>query len=120
MKIHHVQIMIPPGREAEATGFYAGLLGLDVVPKPPGAGRPGLWFSCGEQEIHLGIDDGAAEPRASRAHAAFEIDDFDAVRARITGADFEVRDAAPLSGRRRFHTRDPFGNRLEFLEPLPD
>ncbi len=115
MRIHHAQIMIPAGREDEARGFYEGLLRLTPVPRPPEMPDPGLWYRCGELELHLGIQKSAPDPE-SRAHVAFATADLDAVRARIEGADLETRDAAPLGGRRRFHARDPFGNRLEFLE----
>ena len=43
--VDHVQIPIPAGREDEARRFYAGLLGLREVPKPPElAKRGGLWL----------------------------------------------------------------------------
>ena len=35
---------------------------------------------------------------------------------RLTGAGFDVAWDDGISGRRRFHTLDPFGNRLEFLD----
>jgi len=33
--IDHVQLAMPPGREGEARAFYADLLGICEVPKPP-------------------------------------------------------------------------------------
>jgi catechol 2,3-dioxygenase-like lactoylglutathione lyase family enzyme len=116
MRIHHVQIMIPAGREDEARGYYAGLLGLTPILRPEGVSpRPGLWFRCGSQEVHLGVQAELPDPE-SRAHVAFAVPDLAALRARIEGADFEVKDAPPVGGAPRFHTRDPFGNRLEFVE----
>ena len=38
--LDHVQLAMPPGREAEAEAFYSGLLGLERVPKPTDSGRP--------------------------------------------------------------------------------
>ncbi len=113
MRIHHVQIMVPAGREDEARGFYQGLLGLIPRERPPQE-RPGLWYSVGGAEVHLGL--GETPPGDSRAHVAFVVEDLDLMRSRLEGADFEVREARPLGGARRFHTRDPFGNRLEFME----
>ena len=54
VRIDHVQLAIPPGGEARAREFYAGVLGLVEVPKPePMRARGGMWFDCG---IHLGIE----------------------------------------------------------------
>src|SRR5262245_22002430 len=42
--IHHAQIMIPPGGEAEARRFYGELLGMTEIEKPePLRARGGLW-----------------------------------------------------------------------------
>jgi catechol 2,3-dioxygenase-like lactoylglutathione lyase family enzyme len=106
--------MIPAGREDEARGFYEGLLGLVPIPRPE-MENPGFWYRCGAEEVHLGIEAGGGGA-SSRAHVAFAVENLDTLRARLSGADFEVRDGRPLAGARRFHTRDPFGNRLEFME----
>src|SRR5205807_686128 len=34
VRLDHVQLAMPPGREDEAEAFYSGLLGLQRVPKP--------------------------------------------------------------------------------------
>jgi catechol 2,3-dioxygenase-like lactoylglutathione lyase family enzyme len=106
--------MIPAGREDEARGFYEELLGLVPVPRPD-LDNPGLWYRCGTQEVHLGIERGLFGV-SSRAHVAFAVENLKTLRARLEGADFEVRDARAATGGPRFHTRDPFGNRLEFME----
>lgn len=112
--------MIPAGREDEARGFYEGVLGLIPVPRPD-MPNPGFWYRCGEQEVHLGVETGPFTA-SSRAHVAFAVEELDLVRASLEGADFEVREARGAgggrgtAGGRRFHTRDPFGNRLEFME----
>ena len=42
VRLDHVQLAMPPGREAEAEAFYSGLLGLVRLPKPePLAARGG-------------------------------------------------------------------------------
>ena len=33
--LHHVQLAMPRGQEASAREFYAGVLGMTEVPKPP-------------------------------------------------------------------------------------
>ena len=35
VRLDHVQLAMPPGLEAQAEAFYAGVLGLERVPKPP-------------------------------------------------------------------------------------
>ena len=115
MRIHHVQIAIPPGREPEARGFYEGLLGLEPILRPVGSRGRGFWYRAGDQEVHLReAEEGfRADPHA---HTAFLVPDPERLMARIEGADFEVQPAPPRGGQFRFHTRDPFGNRLEFME----
>ena len=55
--IDHVQLAMPAGREDDARAFYAGLLGLSEVPKPPHlAARGGCWFETRDVKIHLGVD----------------------------------------------------------------
>ena len=48
VRLDHVQLAMPAGREAEAEAFYSGLLGLVRLPKPePLASRGGCWFGDG-------------------------------------------------------------------------
>jgi hypothetical protein len=76
--------------------------------------RGGCWFACGSQEIHCGVE---AEVAPSRRHPALLTDDLDALRARLDAAGIETTTERELPGYRRFYARDPFGNRLEFLQP---
>jgi hypothetical protein len=105
--------MIPKGREDEAVGYYGGLLGLTPIPRPATFRNAGFWFRAGDQEVHLGVAEGL--PAETRAHVAFSTAELDLLRARLEAADFDVREAPALDGVRRFHTWDPFGNRLEFM-----
>jgi catechol 2,3-dioxygenase-like lactoylglutathione lyase family enzyme len=99
-----------------ARSFYAGVLGLVEVAKPPAlALRGGVWFACGDQQLHCGIE---PEVAPSRRHPALLTDDLDELRARLEAAGRPVRDDDDRPGHRRFYTEDPFGNRLEILEPL--
>jgi catechol 2,3-dioxygenase-like lactoylglutathione lyase family enzyme len=119
--IHHVQIACPPGAEDRMRAFYTGVLGWPELPKPPLlAARGGCWFRVPgvggpAGELHVGVED-PFQP-ARKAHPAFVVD-LDATAAAIEAADHEVRwaDPAEVPGRRRFHTNDPVGNRLEFLD----
>ena len=115
---HHVQIAAPPGSEAEVRGFYGEVLGLPEIPKPAHlAVRGGLWFRCGSQELHVGIDPDFRP--GWKTHPAFHVSGLDHLRERLGGRGVDVFDDLPLPGFHRFYARDPFGNRLEFVEASP-
>jgi catechol 2,3-dioxygenase-like lactoylglutathione lyase family enzyme len=106
---------MPPGEEARARAFYVALVGFREVPKPPTlARRGGLWLALDRGELHLGVEEGFRPAR--KAHPAFEVEGWAALRSRLAAAGSEVTDDAELPGRRRFYVQDPFGNRLEFVE----
>jgi catechol 2,3-dioxygenase-like lactoylglutathione lyase family enzyme len=112
--IAHVQLAILPGGEEVARTFYSGLLGLTELPKPAALrDRGGVWFQCGPQEIHCGIEEPVAP---TRRHPAFLIDDLDELKAALEAAGFPTEADRQMPGYRRFYAQDPFGNRLEFLE----
>jgi catechol 2,3-dioxygenase-like lactoylglutathione lyase family enzyme len=116
LAIDHVQVAITAGGEVEARRFYGDVLGMPEVPKPETlAGRGGVWFACGDQQLHCGVEDRVAP---SRRHPALRTDDLDGVRARLEAAGFPIRTDAELPGYRRFYTEDPFGNRVELLQPI--
>lgn len=118
MRFHHVLLAAPPGGEEAARAFYAGLLGLEEIPKPANlVGRGGVWFRSGQLELHIGIEQDFRP--AQKAHPAFEVENLERLRERLERAGVPVSDDEPLSGYVRFHARDPFGNRLEFLERKP-
>lgn len=115
--IDHVQLAMPAGREAEARDFYEGLLGIPEKAKPPNlAKRGGCWFENGALKVHLGVE--ADFRPARKAHPAFIVDDVRAVAARIAAAGHRVVDDEKLEGYDRVFVDDPFGNRLELMEPL--
>lgn len=112
--LDHVQVAITAGGEAAARRFYGEVLGLREIPKPGAlAGRGGVWFACGAQQLHCGVEEPIAP---SRRHPALLTDDLDAVRVRLEVAGFPIRTDAELPGYRRLYTEDPFGNRIELLQ----
>ncbi len=114
--VNHVQISIPKDAEDKARSFYCGVLGLSEIPKPDAlAGRGGFWLELGRQQIHFGAEDGVDRAK-TKAHVAYEVDDLDAWRIKLAGAGCEVIDGIPVPGCDRFEFRDPFGNRIEFLQ----
>ena len=117
VRLDHVQLAMPPGREDEAAAFYEGVLGIPQVPKPPHlAVRGGCWFERGALKVHLGVDPDFRP--ATKAHPAFEVDDVRALAAAIAEAGYRVIDDEPLEGYDRVYASDPFGNRLELMQPV--
>ncbi len=116
MKLHHVQLAMPRGREDEAEAFYAGLLGLQRVPKPPNLEkRGGCWFRGESIELHLGVEEPFSP--AKKAHPALQVADLPGLQEKLAAAGAEVWSDEPLEGYDRFYASDPFGNRIEFLCP---
>jgi catechol 2,3-dioxygenase-like lactoylglutathione lyase family enzyme len=112
----HVQVAMPPGQEAAARAFYAGLLGMTELAKPPVlAARGGCWFSSGAAVLHLGVETSFAPAR--KAHPALLTEDLGGLAARLTAAGYPCSPAdGEIPGVHRFHTHDPFGNRIEFQQ----
>jgi glyoxylase I family protein len=50
--IHHMNV--PIDDIGTARDFYGRVLGLAEI-KRPDVGRPGLWFGCGANELHLSV-----------------------------------------------------------------
>lgn len=117
VRLDHVQLAMPEGREAEAVAFYEGLLGIAHVAKPEHlARRGGCWFESGDVKLHLGVD---PEFRAAKkAHPALIVREVRVLAATIKAAGFPVVDDEPLEGYDRVYVSDPFGNRLELMEPI--
>jgi len=117
LSLDHIQLAMPAGREDEARAFYQGLLGIPEAPKPAHlAKRGGCWFEKGSLKVHLGVE---AEFRPARkAHPAFIVSDLAGLSAVLAGAGHPVRSDEPLEGYTRLYVDDPFGNRIELMEPL--
>ncbi len=113
--LDHVQLAMPPGREAEAEAFYGGLLGFVRLPKPqPMARRGGCWFSGGTASLHLGV-----EPEfrpARKAHPALRVRHLGAMVATLVAAGLEVRPNQDQPEGAGYYVDDPFGNRIELID----
>lgn len=117
--IHHVQFTIPSDGEAEARRYYLDLLGLQEIAKPPELRRGGFWMLVGAREVHVGTQDGGNRFQL-RSHMAFEVQDLAAWRKRFIDAGYGIEDPPAFEGHIRFHTRDPFGNLVEFIQRTGD
>lgn len=115
--LHHVQLAAPPGSEPALRAFYARVLGMTEVAKPPVlAARGGAWFRAGRLELHLGVEQDFRPAR--KAHPgllAGSLTDLRAIASRLEAAGHPVRWDGDFPGYHRFYTEDPRGNRLELL-----
>jgi len=112
----HIQVAMPRGEEAAARAFYGRVLGLTEISKPEAlAVRGGVWFQCGAQQLHLGVEEDFRP--AKKAHPAFAVDDLDALAKDLETSGYRVVvDSVQLQGGRRIFTEDPFGNRVELTQ----
>ena len=116
LSIHHAQITIAKGAEDQARAFYCDVLGLEEIPKPASLeGRGGFWLQVGNRQVHVGTEDGV-ERGSSKAHVAYLVDDLDSCRSLLENNNVEILEGIPIPGYSRFEFRDPFGNRVEFLQ----
>ena len=94
--LHHVQLAIPAGSEDLARRFYGDLLGMMELEKPAALAdvRP-----------------------ARKAHPGVLVAGIDHLADHLSDAGVSVEWDHHFPGHRRSYAHDPYGNRLEFLEP---
>lgn len=114
--IDHIQLAMPVGGEEAARRFYEGLLGIPEVAKPPDlAARGGCWFESASVKVHLGVE--ATFTPARKAHPAFLVDDLPGLLQILSEAGFPASEDVAIAGWERRHVNDPFGNRIELMQP---
>jgi len=114
--LHHVQLAIPPGGEDRCRAFWRDVLGMAELEKPPAlAARGGCWFRGGGLEVHLGVEDPFIPAR--KAHPGLLVTGLRELATTLEQAGHPVTWDDDFPGHDRVYSADPFGNRLEFLEP---
>ena len=114
--LDHVQVAVPPNSEEAARAFYSGVLGPEEIPKPPSLQTSGgLWFRVGTAELHLGVE--AEFQPARKAHPGLRVTDVNAAAESCTAAGLKIQWDERYPAVRRFYVADPFGNRVEILQP---
>jgi catechol 2,3-dioxygenase-like lactoylglutathione lyase family enzyme len=89
---------------------------MKEIPKPESlADRGGFWLELDGTQVHFGTEDGVDRSR-SKAHVAYLVDDLGQWRRKLGDVGCSVIDGIQIPGFERFEFRDPFGNRIEFLE----
>jgi catechol 2,3-dioxygenase-like lactoylglutathione lyase family enzyme len=119
--LDHVNLLIDAGDDAlsRARAFYEGLLGLEPLDRPANtdSGNPGAWYQCGAQQLHLTTEkDASLVNKKSRRHPAFRVASIEALRKKLESAGIEIIAGNRFPGQERFFVRDPWDNRLEFVE----
>lgn len=115
LKIDHVQVAAPEGKEVAAREFYSGILGMQEVEKPEALkGRGGAWFEFGGQQLHVGVEEPFSP--AKKAHPAFRVAGYEELKIYLSANKISLKEDDSIPGVERFFVFDPFGNRLEFLK----
>jgi catechol 2,3-dioxygenase-like lactoylglutathione lyase family enzyme len=116
--VDHVQITVPTGKEEEAREFYCGLLRLAETEKPAALkARGGFWLTVGDRQVHVGIEEGVNR-HTTKAHVAYAVNSLEEWRTRLAANGIKVEKGIPIPGYVRFEFRDPFGNRVEMIQPI--
>lgn len=115
--IHHISIAVDDLDEAR--DFYAGLLELVEVDRPP-LPNPGHWFQVGETQLHLTLKSSKTNGKdipgtgAGETHFAFRGRDLEAAKRRLESGGVPVRDGFnDKIGMRQLFFHDPSGNLIE-------
>jgi catechol 2,3-dioxygenase-like lactoylglutathione lyase family enzyme len=120
VRLQHVSLPFPgtPDSFDAARRFYAEALGLAECPRPPLLPGVGIWYTVGDQELHLFSEPaGVAVNPESRRHPCFQVDDVVALRQRLDAAGVTTHDDdGEIPGRLRFFAVDPFENTLELVQ----
>lgn len=117
-RVQHAQITIPKGAETEARKFYCDFLGLAEIPKPESLrGRGGFWMRLGDFQIHVGTENDFDRTK-TKAHLAYEVENLQDWREKLENYGVTIIEGVPIPGCNRFEFRDPFGNRVEFLQSI--
>lgn len=117
IRLHHVNVVVPPGRTDDVLPFYV-LLGMVWVPKPAeGVAAAGAWFDLpdGRTQLHVSERPGAPHPEQ---HLALAVDDLPALVARLVTAGHPWTPKADVLGAARGMTADPCGNAVELVEAV--
>lgn len=114
--LHHINLTIPAGGEDQSRSFWGSILGMTELEKPPVlAARGGCWFRGGGLEVHLGVSKDFSPIR--NAHPGILVTALVAFAEHLQAHSVPVTWDGNFPEFHRFYSEDPFGNRLEFLQP---
>ena len=108
---------MPRGQEALAEEFYCSVLGFRKLKKPRQLEqRGGCWFTANGVNVHLGVEPDFTPARKS--DPGFIVQNLEGLRSRLEAACVQIVWDTQIAGFERFYANDPFGNRLEFMQPV--
>jgi catechol 2,3-dioxygenase-like lactoylglutathione lyase family enzyme len=117
MRLHHVNVVVAPGRTDAVVPFYE-LLGLRRVPKPAeGVAREGAWFDFPDAATQVHVSEKPGE-RHPEQHFAVVVPDLDHVVRLLEAAGHPWSAKPQIGGARRGMTADPEGNAVELVEAV--
>lgn len=117
-RFHHAQISVPTDAVEEAHAFYCGLMQLEEIEKPDTVKKNGgFWVLLGDVEVHIAIEDGVDRCK-TKTHLAYQVDNVQAWETTLHERGIHMENSIPLPGYDRIQFRDPFGNRVEFIQSL--
>lgn len=117
IRLHHVNVVVPPGRTDEVAPFYS-LLGMVRVPKPSaGVAAEGAWFDLPDGRTQLHVSERSGSPHPDQ-HLALAVDDLKALVARLQAAGHPWSPKSQVLGATRGMTADPCGNAVELVEAV--
>ena len=67
--------------------------------------------------MHVGVE-GGFDRNSTKAHIAYHVDNLDYWHKKLTSHGITIKQSIPIEGFKRFECRDPFGNRIELIQPL--
>lgn len=122
--IHHVSINVTDLDRAKR--FYAGVLGLEEIARPP-FDFPGAWYQLGDRQLHLIVHPptrtlrGTSEISSREGHLAVWIRSYREATARLeaAGVPFDARPRSRTPWAQIFLS-DPDGNLIELSAERPD
>ena len=115
MRLDHVQVSCPPGGEEVARAFYRDALGMTEVEKPELLkARGGCWFREGRRRC----TSASSRTSARRRRRIPRWPSTTWTRWPASSKSWAIPvtwDNETIPGRRRFHTADGHGNRVEIV-----
>ncbi len=120
VRLQHVSIPMPADGHAEARRFFGEVLGMTEVPQPTTLTHNSVvWFAASDdgQEVHCYVDE-PFRPGSVEAHLCLQVDDLEAMRARLAEHGVVPEDTVVIRNRPRFFITDPFANKVEVVQVL--